>query len=405
MNPRGSGLRSRLGGGIFALAGAAGLWRALAEDTHGHYRMFMGAAGNLWAGAQAYDVPYLGNLYFYSPTCALYFFGPLSRLPETAGLALYLLLSIAVFATGGWILARTFLSRPQLQCLAFLIAPHFYAAIAAHKLELLVCGLAFWATAWLVQGRRLVASALLYAVAVNFKLQPLPAAALMSLVLLMTRDRRRSWMIYGGVFLALLSALPYLARPAAEITRAYGQWSESLNRYSRQSFDFYDNVFAFLANDFGLHLSYGQAQALGALCAAVLAAGLAFRVRRGRNAGLIIGLGFGFAYTTLFSPLQQINATLLFAPVYALALALRGRVAGRDAEASRRSATRWSAAIATTWAVLALGYSDLIPQTLRPLLRHAAIRPLACLLLTVAVAIALCIKPRDLTVEVAAAGT
>ena len=75
------------------------LIRLMRQAVPGHYRVFTGAGRALWHGQNPYGTDFGTGVgyYFYSPTCALTVFGPLSVLPEKVGLVVYMTASFAIF--------------------------------------------------------------------------------------------------------------------------------------------------------------------------------------------------------------------------------------------------------------------------------------------------------------------
>lgn len=107
---------------------ALALVRGYLEETPGHFRMFMGASRALWSGAPAYDTPFLGNLFFYSPASALFVYGPFIWFPERLGLLLYLALSGVIFIVGAERFVRARVPQRAGWALAGM-APAFFASV------------------------------------------------------------------------------------------------------------------------------------------------------------------------------------------------------------------------------------------------------------------------------------
>lgn len=347
------------------------LVRVATEYPPGHYRMFIGASQALWTGGTAYGVPFLGNLFFFSPSCALFFYGPLTWLPEGLGVFLYTAFSAALFVYGAQRLGRQFTSRPARQWFWFLMASQLYSSLAAHKPEVSNTGLLLLSAAWLIEGRRWGWAAFFLAMIGNFKLQPFPAVVLLALVVLVLRPRRWKWIGGLGASVGFWFALPGLFRPWEYLREQHRLWFSSLRAYSAECFHFYDNVFAFVLNNFGWKMSFETSQhistSLGAACAAVLVGTCVYIYRGDSRTGfaraILLALVLGTTYTVLVSPLQQISAYVLLAPLF-LALAA----------ARETNPKRWTPFLIILFLFWSVAYSGLVPLPVREVIRHAVVR-------------------------------
>ncbi len=376
-------LKKSLGEVLMAIALVGALIRTQLDEVPGHYRMFVGAAEALWRNERAYDVPWVGNLFFYSPGCAMFFFGPLSLLPERLGLFIYLALSAAVFWIGLVRFSRLLLPRDRMNLLWVLLFTHFFSGLVAHKVELFSAGIFFLACEAWVRGRGGFLAGFLMGAIATWKLQPIPALGLACLAAV---PYRRDWMkLWAGVAsgLAVSLALPFAFLPLSYGVQEHQAWLASLNRYSSESYDSYDNLFALAKNTFGIAISFEASKRI-TLAAAALAAGLmiAWLRKFARDPsrftlGLAVALAIGYGYTTLLSPLQQVSAYTLFAPVFLLAAYFRESSEGRTRKL-------WTAGIIATFFVLSISYSGLMPTDLRSWARGTPLRPVACLFLLVA---------------------
>jgi hypothetical protein len=184
----------------------------------------------------------------------------------------------------------------------------------------------------------------------------------------------------AGIALGLVFwvALPFAFLPSAYLVGAYRDWLSALSRHSAVSFTSFDNLFAFAANNFGIVPDYGTAQLVALGFAALLGARVLWAARNPAPAAAVDlwALALGCGYTTLFSPLQQTNAYIIFVPVFIAALP------------RARADRRWAWLLAFVWLAMTFGYSDLVPAATRGIVRHAVIRSAAAALLVTALAFA-----------------
>jgi hypothetical protein len=382
--------------GILALAIVSlyALARLLHQPVPGHYRIFTGAAHALWRGENPYGTDFGTGvgLWFYSPSCALFFFGPFDLLPEKLGLALYMLISWGAFVWGARAFARALRCESVLQLFFALIAPQMLSAIVSSKLEILILGAVFLAGAAVVSGRWVAVSAVLLAWTIDWKFQPLPTAGLLALVFILVRRDWR-WPAWLAGALAVFHFLPRLFVPMGLWQASTATRAETLRSFIGSSWLHFENIYAFSQHFLGMSYGYGAAQLAAACAGGILAIALVGAIRGlGRadaaRCGAILALSLGAAFTCAFSPLNQNNGYILYAPLLLGALVIRGE----SHETARRA---WALAIGIAWAVMALAYSDAVPPAAREALRHAALKSVICLALALALA-ARALRQREL---------
>jgi hypothetical protein len=378
---------------LFCLICGVACAKLLGQRVHGHYEVFTLAGRALWTGGQAYATDFGTGVgyFFYSPFCALLVFGPLSWIPENIGLLAYMWVSWGLFVAGSAAFGRAASAAREPGVSGFPgtnfywlgIAPQAFGAILASKLELAMTGMVLLALAWLIEGRRTYGAAVLLALALNWKFQPLPTVALAGIAWLLAR---RSWRVPAALtgFLALFYAIPFALVPWARLAEAHALWASSLAAFTRESYLNFENVFAFAANALHARASFAAMEAVSALAAAGLAAG-ALLWCRARTAeervrgGLAWAAALGAMFTASFSPLAQNNALVLYAPLW-----LVGILTAESATGLPRRA--WQAGLLAAWLAMTLPYSDVFPAGLRDELRHLSLKPVVCLLLGLAVA-------------------
>jgi hypothetical protein len=364
---------------LFCSLSALGLLRTWAGSPPAHYALFTRAALALWKGQPAYGSDLgtgIGN-WFYSPSCGMFLFGPFALLPAWLGMTLFLAISWVVFVAGAReLLVISGLSEERTQLFWGTLAPQMMLSLLTTKLEILMTGVLMLACAWLVQGRRVRSSALLLGIVTSWKFQLLPSAGLVAVVAWLLRRERR-WPLLLLLGLGLSYFAPFVFRPAAELSAAHAAWDESLRNFISVAWLSFDNLFAFAHPMTGWPRSWGEAALVSAFLGAALAAGLALRVTQdaqqsgGHDAfpgAMLLALGFGAFFTVSFSPLNQNNGYVLWAPLVLAHLALtRGRLQA------------WIYGVAA--GIMILAYSDLIPDAARSALRSHTVKPLAPLLL------------------------
>ncbi|MCM2279639.1 MAG: glycosyltransferase 87 family protein [Oligoflexia bacterium] len=377
--------------------------RLLLQRVPGHYRVFTGAGRALWEGGEAYGTTFGTGVgyFFYSPSCGMFLFGPFSLLPEKIGLGLYMTLSWAVFIIGAISFARSYRARntgrdapllrpfPSANWFWLAIAGQMVGGILASKLEILMTGILLLSLSWLMRGAREILAAALLALILVWKFQPLPTVGLALVAwVLVWRDWRLPTWVLG--FTALWWFLPFAFKPPGYLVASLQVWSETFSIFIQKAWIDFENLFAFLEKTFSLGLPFAVWQAIsiavGALLLVVVSIFLLGDRCRAINAdyrtreGLLLSAGLGAAFTTVFSPLGQNNALILYAP-----LLLAGFLSYENARGRWRLAWRWI--LGLSWVVMTLPYSDLVPRDLRELLRHYSIKPVACLLLGAALAL------------------
>lgn len=349
------------------------------QNVPGHYRVFTGAASFLWTGINPYGNDYGTGVgyYFYSPSCGLFLFGLFSWLPEKFGIFLYIALSWSVFVWGSISFAHAYRLKDSkiFQWYWLAIAFQMYTGILTSKVEILMTGMLLLCASWLIEGKRKYTCALLLSMILNWKFQPLPS---IGLILLCWWILKRDWKWPASFlcFLGLWYILPFLFVPFSTLIEAHSQWRSTLVQFVQEAYLNFENIYTFGKNSLGTILTFPQAQALS------LAAGFAFGVatliwiikHRNFPGGVLFSLALGATYTCVFSPLGQNNALINYAP-----LLLAGFITAERTGPFLRNI--WLIVLVATVSVLSLAYSDVVPHLIQEQIRHATIKPLACLVL------------------------
>jgi hypothetical protein len=355
----------------------------LCQPVGGHYQTFTQAARALWSEKPAYGVPWAGNLFFYSPSCAMFLFGPLSLMSDRFGLLLYLVISVAILIYGTLKLAKIFYPERDLSGFWLLVAQPLFSAIAADKPELLITGIVLICTTWIIEGVNRAAAAVLLAMVANWKLQPLPAIALIGLVQIGMRGDYLFILLFG-IALLFWYVIPFVFLPWSYATNEHQIWYSTLKNFTQTSYANFDNFFSFLQNTVGIQLPYSAAVNLSCAAAIFLAVTVVIEFKtkslsseKKLKESVLFSLGVGCAYTVIFSPLQQVNAYILLLPTYFLSFYTYQSSSGFERKF-------WYYFLGVIFMIMTFSYSDLIPMDLRISIRHMTIRSGTTLALLVA---------------------
>jgi hypothetical protein len=369
---------------LFAAFSLLALVRLELQKVPGHYRVFTGAGRAILHGQDPYGNTFGTGVgfFFYSPACALTFFGPLSVLPEKLGILAYMGLSWAVFVAGARRFWRAYGGDARgLQWFWALIAAQMVGGILASKLEIAIAGLLLGCIAELARpAPRKVAVAVVLGAILNWKFQPLPVVGLLMLSWVWIR---RDWKLPAalGAALAFWYALPFAIFGRDFVLDIQRTWQTTFSSFVVESVLNFENVFALLHAALGVSLSFAWTQVISAGVGAVMAGLVALTLARSpepdrwRRAALL-STALGTAFMTALSPLGQNNALILYAPLLACAL-----LCHRDSARMRA----WTALVGLSCAGMILAYSDAMPASAREALKHLSIKPLFCLALATGV--------------------
>lgn len=378
---------------LFSLLSLFSLARLLAQKVPGHYRIFTGAGKSLWSGLNPHGTDFgtgVGNWY-YSPSCGLFFFGPISALPEKAGLILYMALSWAIFVIGVLSFSSALLKTSSkelwkshtMNIFWVAILPQMFTAILASKLEIVMTGLLLLASSWIISSRQIIGAAFVLAMITNWKFQPLPSIGLL-ILLWITLKLGAVFAVYFFIFLAFWFIIPSAFLSKESFKSIYFDWNQGLSTFVRNAWKDFDNIFSFLQNFIGLQLNFNQTQIISIVAGIVIASVLLFLLILRKNkipihdvlrefVGFALAMGAG--YTVVFSPLSQNNSYILYSPL----LLMCSFVSFQTVQNKKLQLLKL--AMLSCWMVMTFAYSDFISSSARALLRHWSIKPAACLCL------------------------
>lgn len=383
---------------IFALSSVLGFIHLYRQEASAHYRIFTGAARALWSHTSPHGTTFGTGLgyWFYSPSCGMFFFGPFSVLPEKLGLFLYMGISWVTFVSGAVHFFRVAAPKevmrvglsPVLGLFFLLVSQQTLVALNASKLEMMMTGVLFFAAADLIRERSPLRSGFLMATILNWKFQPLPTIGLLGLSSLFL-SRQRTFLGFTAGFTAFWSILPFLVLPRDFMLDVHQQWGGTLSLFVQSSYSNFDNVFSFLKTGLGWELTYSASKVMAVSIGAMLGGGLlGYLMLRKRSLGggqgaiaqvwresVLLSLGLGAGFTVAFSPLSQNNGTIVYAPVWFLLLFSCYFAVG----IWRRIVI---GATGVAFITTAFAYSDLVSRETKEFLRHLAVKPLVCFLVT-----------------------
>lgn len=310
----------------------------LANPKHwAHYQIFTGASRELWKGNSPYFTDFGTNFgeWFYSPSCGLTYYGMFAWLPDIVGIYLYMIASVLIFIFG----VRYFIQSVDrflkidslwLNWFWFWISFEMIAGILAQKLEITMVGIFFFVVGSLIRNKNLTWASFLFAMAINWKFQPIPMFGLITIVLLIFRSRML-FIPMTIAFIALWYFLPLLWLGSDSFEFINAQWKTSLELTLDKNWQEFIHVYKFIQNTLHIPLSTSQVMTISTTSGALLAAIVALYSWRNRNSNeslinaLLLALSLGATYIVSFSPMGQTNAYVLVAPVLMAGVLFRMR--------------------------------------------------------------------------------
>lgn|GEM_PF-1453251 len=354
----------------------------------GHYDIFIRGTRAFLELGTPYGVHFNDSgWWFYSPSCALFFFSIFSPLPDALGQLAYVGGSWALFTWGLRALLRRFaasLSPRRESFFWFILTSEMIGAILNARIEIAMTGVLFWA--WLAMEReRTVLAGVLTAMVTVWKFLTLPVAGLwMAIELLNRRSLRFVLGFFGGAALWLI--LPFAVRPVNYMSAQYGQWLGSIGEVFKaqdEPWRMFQHVYRFLDIALGIPLRFAQAQMLGAAIGGLLVAIAWQSQRQGRSTAhlRLLGLGLGMAHLNAFALTSQSAAYVSYAPLLLAALL------GWESLAPRlRRMGPW--VIGVAYFSISLLYSDVVPRAWKAWAWMYSIKSLGIVLLAVWVSVA-----------------
>jgi hypothetical protein len=262
-------------------------------------------------------------LFRYSPTVAVVLM-PLAPLPEKLGDIGWRLINAAALLVGLLALARTLAPQPpsrgRLTALLLLMAPlALLGDLSNGQCNALVIGLTLVAFAGVARQRWTLA-AVCMAVATLFKLHPIAAGLLLSVI----QPRRFGLRYLGALTAGLL--LPFLCQHTDYVLRQYGLWFHYVAHEDRSTWTVYDAPvdLALLFRVWVMPISLEAYRVIEVLAGLGFGGVVLASARTGRPAwlSLFLALGLACVWMTALGPSSEAPTYLILAPAVTWGLLL-----------------------------------------------------------------------------------
>ncbi len=379
--------RPQFGLAWLAIVGALSFLALLFRPVGGHYLLFSSAARAFWQAAPMYDTSFdIGRSgYFYSPSCAAFFYSIFAYLPSAWGRGLYVGTSLVFLGLSIWYLRKIYQRQTGNaldqgfcgQLIWVMLSSELNGAILAEKLEISILAIFFFSLALCWERRFGLAIALLLIVA-NWKFQSLP---LLGLLLVGLARERRFWVYVSSASIgfAVLFFLPFLFQDADYLWGQIYTWRRSLSEFIPNAWmaPIFHHVYGFVSKTLGLQIALETANTVSAIAGAIfaIAVGICFYIRKADPIlGFATVFGLGAAYSVLFSPLSQGTGFIIYLPLPLLVL-IQSRI-------NHSSEWQLATVLVTSYYFVSLCVSDLTPHFLRAWFYAHAIKSVGPLLLT-----------------------
>lgn len=367
--------REYWGASYFVLVSVLAFCKLMTSGNSGHYDFFRATALKIWSGENPYAIPYPSGYFLYSPSCALFFYGLVAWLPYFVGLALYM--------GASWLLLRfalkeflggVGLAKADLNLFYFILSSEVIGTLLNARIEIFILGIVLLAGTWIFQQRREGLAYFLLAMICNFKMQSLPTVGLLLVVDLVGRRRLRPT-FYFAASLLFWYLVPFAVRPSALLVDSYRTWISFFGPYVRAGWMDFQHIYRFIFKISGAQPSFDFGQKISALCGALFAVVLGWRVWRDLRVQRTLradssvpvdllrdwnlrALALGAAFVCLFSPMGQSAAFTLYAPLLLCIFVLRAR-------GSLLRRWLWNTLLVVAFFFISLAYSDLTPRSFR----------------------------------------
>jgi len=307
---------TRAAGGL-----AIGLWVALAvvitvktvpnPENHSTYPLFHDAAAAWWDGISVYDRDVFAGDYRYGPSFAMVL-GPIAWLPYKIGAVLWALMNVGIAFWAICALAQRVLpgmESPLAQNLLLVVSifPSAHCLYSSQTNLLVFSLMAFAAMA--ILDERWWLAALLMAIPVHIKVWPLAGA----LMLTACWPRKLAWRL--PIALAVVAALPLLAKPPEWVIAQYIQWYRHLvgpaqiRHHYRDAWTIWELISSPVNRQWYIALQLATALAAVGVC---FLHGLA---QQRKNLTALNALVFWASWQLVFGPGTERNTFALIAPL------------------------------------------------------------------------------------------
>lgn len=365
-------MKKEWGLSIFLALATFGTVKVLLESPLSeHYRIFTTASKMLWDKSNPYGFDFHSvGLWFYSPTCGMFFFSLFAYLPPLVGLLIYSVISILLFLYASKKMLNWAGLKANTQWYYFFSSIAIYQALIAAKVEtimvsiIMICISTLFETSENKKPRHLLASFLLGMILV-WKFQPAPIIGLIIPILLF-----RMKTIQPIIFLAL-SILFWHFLPATwlgldHFNQFLKDQNDTLSSFMLRDYLLFDHFYKFL-NAIQIPLSFKEN-----LSISIIFGSLSFiKVMQSliKKESLIelvtLAAALGSIFIIAFSPLSQNNGSIFWVPTLLYGLLQTQKI---------ETPPIFRKFIFFTFCVFAFAYSDLIPESLRIWLRSYSIK-------------------------------
>lgn len=366
------------------------------KNLTGHYINYTEPAKYLWRGEDPYGIGFPGSpgAFFYSPGCALYYYGLFTLFTPKLGQFLYMFSSVVIFV-GGLENLLTALkqklqfdigSSPYRHLIWLMAGSEMVGGIVAVKIDVMIVGINLWAVAAMITRRLEWPALIALGLVTSWKLHPVSVFGLILVAAFAVnwKDALRSGVAFAlGMLLGFVS--PFFVLPQAFALSVTQHWRHSLAEFVASSWleTIFQHLYGFGYRALGIPMSLTVANYL----TLVIAVGFALLVFVGtrrlartqpepaRVLGLLYGLALGSAFVAMFSHLVQSNSYIIYFPL-PLALCLFWERAG----APRRPAM---ALLILCYFFISIAYSDLVPRSVYHALYDWGVKPVGVLALVI----------------------
>jgi hypothetical protein len=386
-------IRENWGIGIFVVDTFAALMTLLFKIT-GHYINFTAPAHYLWRGADPYGVTFPGSpgAFFYSPGCALFFYGLFAFLPPTVGQFLYMLLSVVVYVWGLRLLVDALAqkqvfdlrSSPLRNLFWLMIASELLGGIIAVKIDVLMVGGALASVGCLIRGRGALPVLFAMGILTSFKIHPISLFGLLLVPYLLDRKWKEPLTYAAGLALGLLS--PMLVFSPSMTLHLTHQWLGTLKEFTTHQWlaPIFQHIYGFLFRAFGWPMDVGVTTSITAAVGLIFALIVASVYQREKKLApatalswtLLTALGLGSSFTAVFSQLIQSNSYVVYTPLVLTVIAWSTR--------AHRQKKQTAILLLICFIIISLAYSDFNPRKFYWLVYGWGIKPLGVITLTIA---------------------
>lgn len=361
---------------VFALRDICVDWPSYLNSVH-NFERGLNPYGRMIEGRE------LPSQWIYSLS-AMPVFWPSAHLPHPWGYLFYGAVCWSVFFFGLTRFLRFFFG-PKFTGLGFfflILSCDISGAARVGKLEVLCIGILFVAFSWVLEGRNRRMAAALFGWILGWKFQLLPVFGLLSVVAVFRGGSAvRRFLGETLLFTATFFLIPWILLPFDRVLEMHSLWLKNIPLFLEIQWKGSDHVYEFARLALAWDITYADSGRVNIAVAVFLAGALAFFSRQVvlRTEWLILtALGWGTAFSVLFSPVSQAPAYILATPLLVAAYCFRHELRSGIAR-NIGTLLLW-----LFWFFDGLIFSDVVPPQVRTWARTYNVHPLGYALLLVA---------------------